>query len=71
MNDIGYCNTCVEPQCDQPRIKKTMASCPKGLAWTNGTVHDEISEHWDCPNCEEILFIETADQHRCEVVNDD
>lgn len=62
---IGTCYSCVRDECLQPKQAKDnpQHGCREG--WTNGESIEEVDEHWDCPECGEILFIETADQHHC------
>lgn len=60
---IGYCITCEYENCPTPGVKKKQGgNCS---FWTDGESMPYVDEHWPCPYCDEILFIETAEQHRC------
>jgi|GEM_PF-4374137 len=62
---IGTCYTCVRFACLQPKHAEQFPDqgCREG--WTNGEVIQDIDEHWPCPECDEIIFIETASHHQC------
>lgn len=66
---IGYCITCKYDKCPTPGVKKK----PGGNCsfWTDGENLLQVDEHWPCPDCDAILFIETADQHRCSAAGAD
>jgi len=65
IGGVGTCKSCVRDECLQPKHAREHPEqgCREG--WTDGEVIVEIDEHWPCPDCDEILFTETADKHLC------